>query len=56
MVPYHWGTFNFVTSGANDGMVMLRKLLPSHARAEYVKIVEPGGTFEIPLPEHAPSA
>jgi len=55
MVPYHWGTFNFVTSGAHDGMVMLRKLLHGHERAEQVKIVEPGGTFDIPLPEHAPA-
>jgi L-ascorbate metabolism protein UlaG (beta-lactamase superfamily) len=53
MIPYHWGTFNHVTSSAHDAIEVLRGLLPAHARAEDVRIVEPGGTFDIPLDEQA---
>ena len=55
MIPYHWGTFNHVTSNAHDAIQVLRKLLHGHERAEQVKIVEPGGAFDIPLPEHVPA-
>lgn len=51
MIPYHWGTFNHVTSTAMDAIGVLRRLLHGHERAEHVKIVEPGGTFDIPLAE-----
>lgn len=56
MIPYHWGTFNHVTAGAHDAIRVLRRLLDGHQHAELVKIIEPGGTFEIPLPEHASPA
>ena len=56
MIPYHWGTFNHVTSTAHDAIGVLRQLLQRHARAAQVKIIEPGGTFDIPLPEHASSS
>ena len=49
MIPYHWGTFNHVTSTAFDAMTRLRHLLTSHARAEDVRIIEPGQTFELPV-------
>lgn len=52
MIPYHWGTFNHVTSGPYDGINVLRRILQGHQHAEAVKIIEPGGAFEIPLPEH----
>lgn len=49
LIPYHWGTFNHVTSTAFDAMTRLRQLLTAHARAEDVKIIEPGETFELPV-------
>jgi len=51
MVPYHWGTFNHVTAKAHDAIEVLRGLIPGHHRAEHVRIVEPGGTFECELDE-----
>lgn len=52
-IPYHWGTFNHVTSTAHDAIGVLRKLVPLHPRAEQVRIIEPGGTFELQLDEPA---
>lgn len=46
-VPYHWGTFDHVTSTAQDAIVRLRSLLDSHHRAADVRILEPGETLEV---------
>lgn len=46
LVPYHWGTFNHVTSGAYDAIHRLRSLLQSFDRAGDVRILEPGETLE----------
>jgi L-ascorbate metabolism protein UlaG (beta-lactamase superfamily) len=46
-IPYHWGTFRHVTSGAHDAIRRLRVQLESHARGADVRIVEPGGSFEL---------
>ena len=48
LIPYHWGTFNHVTSKAFDAIERLRRLVPTHARGSDVKIIEPGQTFELP--------
>jgi L-ascorbate metabolism protein UlaG (beta-lactamase superfamily) len=48
LVPYHWGTFNHVTSSAHDAITRLRAGLPAFTRREHVKIIEPGATFEVP--------
>jgi L-ascorbate metabolism protein UlaG (beta-lactamase superfamily) len=50
-VPYHWGTFNHVTSSAYDAIDQLRRDLETHRRAEDVRILEPGATLE--LEQHA---
>lgn len=47
-IPYHWGTFDHVTSKANDAIERLRGELPGHARHGDVRILEPGMTFELP--------
>jgi N-acyl-phosphatidylethanolamine-hydrolysing phospholipase D len=41
-IPFHWGTFRHVTSGAHDAIRVLRSLLKRHARASQVKILAPG--------------
>ncbi|HEX5581520.1 MAG TPA: MBL fold metallo-hydrolase [Gemmatimonadaceae bacterium] len=46
-VPYHWGTFNHVTSTAHDAITRLRALLSSHHRAADVRILEPGEALEV---------
>ena len=46
LIPYHWGTFNHVTSGAYDAINRLKMLLPSYVRRTYVRILEPGDTLE----------
>jgi L-ascorbate metabolism protein UlaG (beta-lactamase superfamily) len=46
-IPFHWGTFRHVTSGAHDAIRVLRLLLESHARASYVKILSPGETLTV---------
>ena len=48
-IPYHWGTFNHVTSGAYDAMRRLETRLGDHSRAEDVRVIEPGSSFELPL-------
>lgn len=48
-IPYHWGTFNHVTSGAYDAMRRLEARLADHSRAEDVRVIEPGSSFELPL-------
>jgi L-ascorbate metabolism protein UlaG (beta-lactamase superfamily) len=48
-IPYHWGTFNHVTSTAFDAVKRLRSLVNAHARGADVKIIEPGQSFELPV-------
>ena len=48
LIPYHWGTFNHVTSKAHDAIDKLRDQLPGHSREEDVRILEPGTSFELP--------
>jgi L-ascorbate metabolism protein UlaG (beta-lactamase superfamily) len=47
-IPYHWGTFNHVTSTAFDAIDRLRATLQDHPLHPLVKILEPGMTFELP--------
>jgi len=47
-IPYHWGTFNHVTSTAFDAIDRLRATLQNHPLHPSVKILEPGTTFELP--------
>ena len=47
-IPYHWGTFNHVTSTAFDAIDRLRTSLQNHPLHPLVKILEPGTTFELP--------
>lgn len=46
LVPYHWGTFEHVTSGAFDAIDRLRALLPHYTKREGVRILEPGHSLE----------
>jgi L-ascorbate metabolism protein UlaG (beta-lactamase superfamily) len=46
-IPYHWGTFEHVTSGAFDAIERLRVHLRTFERAHHVKILEPGAHFTI---------
>ena len=47
-IPYHWGTFNHVTSTAFDAIDRLRATLQSHPLHPAVKILEPGTSFVLP--------
>jgi L-ascorbate metabolism protein UlaG (beta-lactamase superfamily) len=47
LVPYHWGTFNHLTSGAHEAIGRLRAHLPGHSRERDVRILEPGNVLEI---------
>ena len=47
-IPYHWGTFNHVTSTAFDAIDRLRATLKDHPLHPAVKILEPGTTFVLP--------
>ena len=49
-IPYHWGTFNHVTSTAFDAIDRLRATLENHPLHPLVKILEPGTTFVLPTP------
>jgi L-ascorbate metabolism protein UlaG (beta-lactamase superfamily) len=51
LIPYHWGTFDHVTSKAHDAIERLRAQLPGHPRSETVQILEPGMSFELPFLE-----
>lgn len=42
MLPYHWGTFRHVTSGAHDAINRLRINLETYAGRKQVHVVEPG--------------
>jgi L-ascorbate metabolism protein UlaG (beta-lactamase superfamily) len=47
LIPFHWGTFRHVTSGAHDAIKVFRSLLPSFARSADVRILEPGETLRL---------
>jgi L-ascorbate metabolism protein UlaG (beta-lactamase superfamily) len=47
-IPYHWGTFNHVTSTAFDAIDRLRATLQDHPLHPAVIILEPGTTFVLP--------
>src|SRR3954470_17766343 len=47
-IPYHWGTFNHVTSTAFDAIDRLRATLADHPLHPAVKILEPGSAFALP--------
>jgi L-ascorbate metabolism protein UlaG (beta-lactamase superfamily) len=47
LIPYHWGTFNHVTSTAFDAIERLRAMLAAHPRSADVRILEPGETLEV---------
>ena len=47
LIPYHWGTFNHVTSTAFDAITRLRGHVDVHHRKEDVKILEPGMSYEV---------
>ena len=51
LIPYHWGTFNHVTSTAFDAIDRLRSALETHHLSSSVKILEPGTTFVLPTTE-----
>jgi len=54
MVPYHWGTFTHMTSGAFEAVDELRRLLRDHAASARVRVLEPGQEIEVlPLVEPA---
>jgi len=46
LIPYHWGTFEHVTSGAYDAINTLRALLSNYVRRADVRILEPGDMLE----------
>jgi L-ascorbate metabolism protein UlaG (beta-lactamase superfamily) len=48
LIPYHWGTFDHVTSTAFDAIDRLRATLQNHPLHPSVKILEPGTTFVLP--------
>ncbi len=48
LIPYHWGTFNHVTSSAYDAIDEMRVHVKTHSRGGDVRILEPGQTFELP--------
>lgn len=50
LIPYHWGTFNHVTSSAYDAIDEMRAHVRTHARGSDVRILEPGETFELAPP------
>jgi L-ascorbate metabolism protein UlaG (beta-lactamase superfamily) len=47
-IPYHWGTFNHVTSTAFDAIDRLKATLQDHPLHPSVKILEPGTNFVLP--------
>ena len=47
-IPYHWGTFNHVTSTAFDAINEMRSHVLTHHRGVDVRIIEPGASFEVP--------
>jgi L-ascorbate metabolism protein UlaG (beta-lactamase superfamily) len=47
LIPFHWGTFRHVTSGAHDAIRVLRALLVEHPKAATVKILPPGESLVV---------
>ena len=47
LIPYHWGTFDHVTSGAFDAVNRLRRQLMHYPQREAVKLIEPGEVLEV---------
>ncbi len=47
LIPFHWGTFRHVTSGAFDAINVFRSLLPSFTRSTDVRILSPGETLRL---------
>ena len=47
LIPYHWGTFRHVTSGAHDAIRRFRALVVEHPRGPDVRILEPGESLEV---------
>ena len=50
LVPFHWGTFRHITSGAYDAIRVLRALLMGHANAAAVRILPPGESLTVDKP------
>ena len=46
-IPYHWGTFQHLTSGPYQAIRELRTDLERHHRSADVKILEPGSSFQL---------
>ena len=46
-VPFHWGTFRHVTSGAYDAIRILRALLTDYGRSADVRILAPGEALQV---------
>lgn len=46
-IPYHWGTFNHVTSTAFDAIDRLREAVRAHPHGEHVIVLEPGSSFDL---------
>ena len=46
-IPYHWGTFNHVTSTAFEAIDRLRASLRDHPKGEHVMVLEPGEAFTL---------
>lgn len=47
LIPYHWGTFQHLTSGPFRAIEELRSHLADHHRRQDVKILEPGASFAL---------
>lgn len=47
LVPYHWGTFRHVFSGAHDAIHVFRARLPDHPRRDAIRVLEPGEALEV---------
>jgi L-ascorbate metabolism protein UlaG (beta-lactamase superfamily) len=47
LVPFHWGTFRHVTSGAYDAIEILRAMLTDYGRASDVRILAPGESLQL---------
>lgn len=52
LIPFHWGTFRHVTSGAYDAINLFRSLIPSFARSSDVRILSPGETLRLSATAH----
>jgi L-ascorbate metabolism protein UlaG (beta-lactamase superfamily) len=53
LIPYHWGTFNHVTSTAFDAITRLRGHVDNHHRKADIKILEPGMSYLVESAEEA---